>query len=126
MSIFAALLEEAGHNPLTTAKHSTLGRIFLSEPVRESFEFERIDALPRRKWQDRPDLPELVERLSAGFAKNSTAKLFPVQAAALDELQDLRTCNGVVGLGGGKTLVTALAPLVLNAKRPLFLNYARL
>jgi len=119
MSILAALLEQAGHSPQTTARHSTLGRIFLSEPVAESFEFERIDKLPRRRWHASP---ELIDRLSAKFAKVPTARLYPMQAAALAEFEELGRLNVVASLGGGKTLVTAL----LQARRPLFLNYARL
>jgi hypothetical protein len=123
MSIFAALLEQAGHDPNTTAKHSTLGRIFLSEPVRESFEFERIAALPRRRWQDSQSQ---VDRLTARFARKPECRLLEMQAAALAEIEALRTCNVVASLGGGKTLVTALAPVLLGSKDPLFLNYARL
>ena len=123
MSIFAALLEQAGHDPQTTPKHSTLGRIFLSEPVRESFEFERINALPRRRWQD---TPSHVERLTARFARKPDVRLLEMQAAALAELEELRSCNIVASLGGGKTLVTALVPVLLAARNPLFLNYARL
>jgi hypothetical protein len=123
MSIFAALLEQAGHDPNSTPKHSTLGRIFLSEPVRDSFEFERINALPRRRWQD---ATSQVDRLTARFARSPGVRLLEMQAAALAEIEQLRTGNIVASLGGGKTLVTALVPVLLEARNPLFLNYARL
>lgn len=49
-----------------------------------------------------------------------------MQAAALAELEELGSANIVASLGEGKTLVTALAPHIVKAERPLFLNYARL
>jgi len=123
MSILAALLEQAGHDPKNTPRHSTLGRVFLSDPVRETADFARIASLPRRRWQD---LDSQIDRLTARFARVPHVRLLEMQAAALAEIEQLKTCNVVASLGGGKTLVTALVPVLLASQRPLFLNYARL
>jgi len=123
MSILAALLEQAGHDPHNTPKHSTLGRVFSFEPVRETADLARIEALPRRRWQD---LDSQVDRLTARFARVPGVRLLEMQAAALAEIEQFRTCNVVASLGGGKTLVTALVPVLLASQTPLFLNYARL
>lgn len=117
MSILSALLKEAGHAP---TKNSLVGRVFLSDPVTYSPELDRVTKLPRRSWREQPD------RYSERFRKAPHASLLPVQAAALHELAELGSCNVVASLGGGKTLITALAPLVVGAKKPLFLVYARL
>lgn len=118
LSLLPSLLRQAGHEPV---KNSYLGRVFIAEGVRESDDLARIRKLPRRRWQDRPP-----SNLSTSLARSPHVSLFPMQEAALDELRELGSLNCVASLGAGKTLVTALAPVVLDAKRPLFLNYKRL
>lgn len=118
MSLLAALLRDAG---APTGKNTVSGRIFGAQPVEHSADLERIKQLPQRRWQD-----NVVDVYSERFRKVPTAQLYPMQAAALAELETLGTANIVASLGEGKTLVTALAPLVVGAKRPLFLNYQRL
>jgi hypothetical protein len=49
-----------------------------------------------------------------------------MQALALAEMEQIGSVNVVASLGEGKTLVTALAPLLFDSKKPLFLNYKRL
>lgn len=89
-------------------------------------ELTRILNLPRRTWN---------EHDSAGFAlqvsqslrlASGTMTLRPVQAMAL---LDAGTVGGLVApirVGGGKTLVTGLAPLIMKSRRPLLLTRANL
>lgn len=53
-------------------------------------------------------------------------RLFPIQSAAL---ADIAACNGLVGaitVGGGKALISLLAPVALRARRPLLIVPAEL
>lgn len=136
MSILAALLAQqqaanqqqasppnAPEAPREPPPRESSGRVFLSEPVRASFELERIAALPRRTLTA---TPELVDEYSSRFRRKPDARLLPMQALALAEFEQLGACNVVASLGAGKTLVTALVPILAGATKPLFLDYARL
>ncbi len=94
--------------------------------VAYSNEFARISALPRRMWSDQ-DAQKLAEALTPVLTSHAgTWKLRPVQAIAL---QELFCCKGLfvpLRVGGGKTLITLLAPTVLQAKRPILLIPAKL
>jgi len=52
--------------------------------------------------------------------------LWPVQAAALQDIHDHRGLFGPIGVGQGKALVSLLAPMVLDCDRPLLLVPAQL
>lgn len=91
-------------------------RVAASHPVRDSAEFRRIDALPRRLNSDVPEGWGAELRKPTG-----TLTLRPLQLQALWELSQ---CGGLLGdmpIGSGKTLVTLLAGTVLKAERPLLL-----
>lgn len=86
-------------------------------------EFLRIATLPRRRWsEDDPETIDLAARMSVLLRlPGSTAELWPVQAIAL---ADLYECGGLfapIPVGGGKTLVTFLAPVAYGMKRPILL-----
>lgn len=95
--------------------------------VVRSNELARIAALPRRVWEADPtvaaarvDLAEML-RVPGG-----TMELWPTQAAALIEAA---TCQGLfapIGVGRGKALISLLAPVVMDARRPLLLVPAQL
>lgn len=88
-------------------------------------DFRRIVAQPLRDW--RVAYPEGVSLLSGWLrVPGSGAKLRPIQAAALIEAHDYRGLFGAIRVGGGKTLISLLAPVVLGARRPLLLVPAKL
>lgn len=88
-------------------------------PVRSS-EFRRIFALPRRQWEKDPDLEELRRRMTGWLRKpGGTMTLWPNQAAALRDLHDFGGLFGPQAVGKGKALITLLAPVVLDARRPM-------
>lgn len=127
MTLLAKLLAEANIDPTLARRNSVLSRVSGSNEVWKSACLTRIQALPRRRWQDAMDTELLCDLLTAKFKTlNGTMRLKPIQAVALRELHDHGRLNVVAGLGSGKTLVTALLPVLLGAKRPLFLNYSRL
>jgi len=89
--------------------------------VARSAEFRRIEKLPRRDWQGERS------RLGLLLAKPSgTMSLWPIQEAALRECMQLQGLFGAIAVGKGKALVSLLAPVVMNAKRPLLLVPANL
>ena len=80
--------------------------------------FERILSLPRRN-----PTPSLIP--SSRFSRNG-AKLLPIQAQALAEIESERGLLAAIGVGTGKTLISFLAPAVLHSRNPLLLIPAKL
>ncbi len=93
-----------------------------SSAVMETEDFRRIRDLPRRVWQDDPDLELLVDLLTKRLkTPNGTMRLKPVQAVMLRELYDVGGIFSPVRVGGGKTLPSLLASELTGALRPLLL-----
>lgn len=89
-------------------------------------EVYRIHAIPRRVWSDR-DAADLSHWLTQHLRQPmGDMSLRPIQAIALWELHRCRGLFGVMRVGSGKTLVSLLAPVVTNVKRPLLLIPAKL
>lgn len=124
MNLLSQLLASKGITSADVSKNSKLGRHFGGEPVGPSADLDRIEALPRRRWQDSPDIREQMSSLLRQSGGKET--LFHMQACVLKELYELRRCNGVADLGAGKTHPAALAGTILGIKRAAFLNYSRL
>jgi hypothetical protein len=99
---------------------------FGSQVVLRTPEIARIAALPRRVWSD--DAAATLARMLTRELKtaNGTMVLRPVQAVALYEAMEAEGLFGPMRVGSGKTLVTLLIPLVLEAKRPVLLLPAAL
>ena len=89
-------------------------------------ELQRILALPRRSLD-----PVWLEELAAEMTKQlktpeGTQKLRPVQALALYDIATLGGCFGAIQVGGGKSLLSLMAPTVLDSKRAVLLIPASL
>jgi hypothetical protein len=97
------------------------------EEVPATDELQRILQLPRRNWENDPDLLEFT-RIATQYLKlpQGTQELWPIQAKALQDLHDMGGMYGPIPAGKGKTLVTFLAPVVLEAERPLLVVPAKL
>jgi hypothetical protein len=92
-----------------------------------STEFRRIEALPRRLWQNAPDLEELRVGLTEMLrAPGGSMELRALQAAALREIYEVGGLFGPICVGAGKTLIALLASVVCEAKRPVLLVPASL
>lgn len=102
-----------------------LGLPNVEKAVQHTRELHRVLTLPRRRTQDFPSDYHL--RLSQALkTPHGTMTLKPVQARALAELGMYGGLFAPIRVGGGKTLITLLAPNVLRAKRPLLLIPASL
>lgn len=121
-SLFATLNAAIDAAP----RNSRLFRAAANGGVRKSAEFDRIASLPRRTYT-----PEEGEKLADEMTEvlrtpNGKGRLRPVQAIALVELGMYGGLLGPMRAGSGKTLVTFLAPYVLQAQRPVLLMPAKL
>lgn len=127
-SALARLMAYAGKSPEDFTKSSSVGKIFRRSGVKDSAELRRIMALPRREWsKDDPGFPELLADMQQWLRMPSgTMTLRPVQAKALAEMHDFGGLFGPMRVGSGKSLISFLAPIVLEAKRPLLLLPAKL
>ncbi len=99
---------------------------FGSQVVARTPEIKRIAALPRRTWSE-----ESAASLAAMLTRElrtptGSQALRPVQAIALYEAMEVGGLLGPIRVGGGKSLVCALAPLVLEARNPVLLMPASL
>lgn len=126
--ILAKLLSKIGAE--TAPRSTTAGKLFSADGVSEGPELLRVRALPRRRWQDDPQLDELTDAQTARFKRpnpaDPSARLFPVQAVGLAEFELYGRLACMWSIGTGKTLETALLPTVAKAKRPLLLLPAAL
>lgn len=126
VSVKARMMAQTGKSALDFRADSVVGQIFRREGVPRSAEFERILGLPKRDWEDLPK-GGYLEKLSQHLRKpESKALLRPHQVAMLTELFDYGGGIGNLQIGSGKTLLTALAPTLLAAQRPILLIPAKL
>lgn len=96
----------------------------VNDAVKSTPELRRVRDLPRRQPFPNPaDAAELNEILRTATGRQ---KLRPLQALALLEILAYGGAFCPLGVGEGKTLITLLAPLVLDAQRPLLLLPANL
>lgn len=92
--------------------------------VQDTAELRRILSIPRRAQEHDPELAvELTRYLRR---PGGTQTLRPIQATALRDMWQSRGLFGPIGVGEGKTLITLLAPVVLDAKAPILLLPAKL
>ena len=92
--------------------------------VESTPEFRRISSLPRRA----PEISDVDTQALTDVLRTpaGTMSLRPVQALALHDVATRGGLAGPIRVGGGKTLVSLLAPHVLGARRPLLLLPAAL
>lgn len=97
--------------------------------VEYSQDMQRICALPRRRVdraRAEADTKTLTPLLTTAAGKAAGAALLPWQAYCLRELYENRGGYFGVPVGGGKTGISWLASVVLDAERPLLLIPASL
>ena len=125
-SLLDAMLARVGRERKDLSKTSRIGRSLARKGVRETPELARIVALESRDWEQQ-DLQFLIFELTDWLRKPTGEQTLRLaQAAALVELHDLGGLIGVIQVGGGKTLITRLAPLVLESTSPVLLVPASL
>lgn len=119
-TILDKMLAKRGTTRDDLPRFSKTGKALRRDGVPACGEFQRISALPRRVWHEQPDLEELVDLLTEEYkTPEGTQRLWPIQAVALCEIADTGGLVGGIRVSGGKTLVSLLAPTVLDAKRAM-------
>jgi hypothetical protein len=101
---------------------------FGSQSVACTDEVRRIaNEAIREEWVDTEEAIQLAEDLTRELkTPNGTMKLRPLQAVALFEMLKVGGGFFPIFVGGGKTLISLIAPLILEAKRPILLLPAAL
>lgn len=100
--------------------------MFLTRVAQLTSDLSRVKALPRRVVSPQ-DLASIADEMTEAFrTPNGTMRLNTVQGLTLKELGDVGGAFGAIGVGGGKTLITLLAPVVVGAKRPILVIPASL
>ena len=121
------MLARRGKTLQDFSKNSHLGKVFRQRGVSSTPELVRVLNIPRRVWKEDSSLDQLVADLTDWLRiPGGTMTLRPVQAKAIEELHDHRGLLSPIRVGGGKTLVSMLAPVVLGVERPLLLIPAKL
>lgn len=119
----ARLLEIKGLSINDLPKKSEIRGAMRRRGVRTSSTIGRVLAIPRR--DPAAFAPEAIELLSERYGYG-TQTLRDLQAVTLCEVYDYGGGFAPMGTGTGKTLVTLLAPVLLEAKRPVLLTRASL
>lgn len=122
-NIFAAVAEATNGARRGTA----LGRLREIEGVKHTSELDRILLIPRRTPLTPEEEEERIDLLTNHLrTPNGTMRLRPVQAQALFEAHDYQGLFGPIRVSGGKTLISLLIPIVLEAERPMLIVPAAL
>jgi len=98
--------------------------MFNKSSLSATAEFRRIAALPRRTERDWAALA--LELTAVLKTPGGTWTLKPIQAQALIELAETGGLFGPIPVGYGKTLISLLAPYVLDSVRPILILPAAL
>lgn len=98
----------------------------LIRAVQHTREVARIVALPRRVWTDESASALALELSEVLRKPGGTMTLRPIQAQALLEAGCIGGGFFPIRVGGGKTLLSGLAPYVLEARRPMLFLPAKL
>lgn len=92
--------------------------------IKETIELRRILALPRREAMDVEDLADRLTELLK--TPHGTQRLFPLQALALHDIAVYGGAFLPLDVGEGKTLISLMAPYVLDAFNVLLMLPAHL
>lgn len=121
------LLARSGKTRDDIRSNSRMGQVLNSKGVRDGEDIDRALALARRRWDRIDDLEGLVRDMTKWLkTPTGTWSLRAIQAVALLELHDLDGVFAPIRVGGGKTLISLLAPIVVESRRPLLIVPASL
>lgn len=122
-NIFAAVAEATN----SARRGTALGTLREREGVKHSPELDRILMIPRRAPLTPDEEAERIDLLTEHLrTPGGTMRLRPVQAQALFEAHDYQGLFGPIRVSGGKTLISLLAPIVLEARAPMLIVPAAL
>lgn len=122
--LFEKLMARVGSSKIPFGLRAVVG---FRSIVQYTNDFKRIESLPRREWDTEPLALDRARVLTDALkTPTGSMVLWKVQAAALAEIMLYRGLFAPVGVGQGKALMSLLAPVVLEAKRPVLLVPAQL
>jgi hypothetical protein len=125
MTSFLERFKKGEMKPLSacTTGRSRLAQIVQRKGVPSSSELKRILEQEWYDWEQDPHIVELVKVLTEAFrSRGGKQELFPIQAAALQAIgEGEEGAFLAMKMGTGKTHVTYLAPLIVEAKRPVLI-----
>ncbi len=120
-------LRARGVDPTAVPRRTKLGRTVRAAGVRHTPEVDRILKIPRRQWWTDAITPAVVAEMTAAYrTPGGTWTLFPHQAWALLEAIDHRGHFGMLPVGSGKSLISALLPHTGPYRRPMLLQPSKL
>ena len=126
MGLLDKMLAKKGKTRADISPSSNIAKRQKANGVRGTLELERVLNLPAREWEEQ-DVELLQDEVSAWLKTPlGQQRLRPAQAFSLADLHDLEGLFGMILVGGGKTLITRLAPLVLESLTPILLVPANL
>lgn len=118
MTFLESLMLRAGDTG--PAPEAVLPRMGPRAAISYSGEFRRIEALPRRRWEEDDKLSQIVELLTEEFRlPDGRMRLWKIQATALRDIVMQKGAFLPVGVGQGKALISLLAPVALQSTRPV-------
>ena len=121
------MLDKSGLTRDDFQANSKIGFVFSRRGVPDTAELRRIAFLPRRRWQDDPDIEPLTLDMTDWLkTPQGTQVLRPLQAKALEEIHDYGGLFASIPVGDGKTLITYLAPTVCGVTSAAVLVPAKL
>lgn len=106
---------------------SRTSRVFRSKGVSDGSDIDHALSLPRRDWRETEDIEDLIDQMTDYLrTPDGQWRLLPIQAVTLLELHDFGGCFAPIVVGGGKTLISLLAPRIMKAKRAVLIVPAKL
>jgi len=124
MNLLETLMENVGQSKVPQYAKKSVG---FRAIVTRSSDFIRIEGLPRRKWNIEPQISTIRKVLTDELKTDSgTLELWKIQAAALYDIIHHDGAFLPIGVGRGKAFISLLAPVVLEAERPILFVPAQL
>jgi hypothetical protein len=106
---------------------TALGKLRENDGVAHTPELDRIILIPRRVALTPDEEEERIDLLTNHLrTSGGTMRLRPVQAQALFEAHDYQGLFGPIRVSGGKTMISLLVPIVLEARAPMLIVPAAL
>lgn len=121
MDLVAQMLARTGKTRDDLPPRSAAGKLVRRRGVPTSDELRRIVYGPRVEV-DPEEVAELGALITEAFkTRNGTMSLLPVQTLGLSALYDFKGLFAPIRVGGGKTLLSFLAPEILECERPVLM-----
>jgi len=124
--LLVKMLAKRGKTVQDLSPSSNIAKRRKATGIQETDELIRVRNLSQRDWE-KEDIHLLQEEMTDWLRTLGGGQtLRAAQVMSLTDLHDMNGLLGIILVGGGKTLITRLAPLVVEATRPVLLVPAHL